>query len=310
MQSFFNKKFKSKNQFVYKNEKTGIELWIKREDLIHPFVSGNKFRKLKYNLLQAKSQNVNQILTFGGAFSNHIAATAKACEMIKIPSIGIIRGEELGEDLPKILSQNKTLDFAVNSGMTLQFVDRSTYRQKSEMPIVQEILQEKPSTLIIPEGGTNELAIRGCQEILTEKDDIFDIICAPLGTGGTFSGLVEASKNHQQLIGFPALKGNFLNTEIQKYTSKTNWMLNNDFHFGGYAKINSELVEFINNFKKQYQIQLDPIYTGKMLFGIIQLIKEGYFSKNTRILAIHTGGLQGISGMNNVLDKKGLEKLH
>lgn len=305
---FFENSPISKNEFVF--EKNGVSLFLKREDKIHPLVSGNKFRKLKYNLLEAKSTNAQQILTFGGAFSNHIAATAKACELMKIPSIGIIRGEELGENLSKTLSQNKTLAFAVKSGMSLKFVSRTAYRQKIEMPLVQEIIKNSPSTYVIPEGGTNELAIKGCQEILNKNDETFDIICAPVGTGGTFSGLIEASKSHQKLIGFPALKGGFLKNEIQKYTSKTNWRIDNEFHFGGYAKINSELIRFINNFKTKYHIQLDPIYTGKMIFGIVQRIEDGYFSKNTRILAIHTGGLQGIDGMNVLLDKKGLEKIH
>ncbi|WP_127844825.1 1-aminocyclopropane-1-carboxylate deaminase/D-cysteine desulfhydrase [Psychroflexus aestuariivivens] len=305
---FFENSPISENEFVL--EKNNVSLYIKREDLIHPFVSGNKFRKLKYNLLEAKSKNAQQILTFGGAFSNHIAATAKACEIMKLPSIGIIRGEELRENLSKTLSQNKTLAFAVKSGMTLKFVNRTDYRQKVEMPLVQEIIQKSTSTYVIPEGGTNELAIKGCREILKNKDDYFDVICSSIGTGGTFSGLIEASKSHQKLIGFPALKGDFLKNEIQKYTSKTNWIIDDEFHFGGYAKIDSELIRFINDFKTKFRIQLDPIYTGKMIFGILQRIEDGYFSKNTRILAVHTGGLQGIEGMNVLLDKKGLEKIH
>ena len=136
---FFENSPISKNEFVF--EKNGVSLFLKREDKIHPLVSGNKFRKLKYNLLEAKSTNAQQILTFGGAFSNHIAATAKACELMKIPSIGIIRGEELGENLSKTLSQNKTLAFAVKSGMSLKFVSRTAYRQKIEMPLVQEIIK-------------------------------------------------------------------------------------------------------------------------------------------------------------------------
>ena len=159
---------------------------------------------------------------------------------------------------------------------------------------------------MIPEGGTNELATKGCEEILIEEDKTFDIICSPVGTGGTISGLINASQPHQKILGFPALKGDFLQKEISKFTVKSNWELVTDYHFGGYAKINCTLVEFINRFKQEYNIPLDPIYTGKMMFGIFDLIKKGYFEKGAKILAIHTGGLQGMDGMNIKLKQKNL----
>ncbi len=157
---------------------------------------------------------------------------------------------------------------------------------------------------LIPEGGTNELAIKCCEEILMPEDDIYDYICTCVGTGGTISGLINASKSHQKILGFPALKGDFLKQDIRKFATKTNWELIPDYHFGGYGKIKPELITFINTFKRDYNIPLDPIYTGKMMFGIFDLIKNGYFPKNSKILVIHTGGLQGIAGMNLKLKRK------
>ncbi|SDG53568.1 1-aminocyclopropane-1-carboxylate deaminase/D-cysteine desulfhydrase [Psychroflexus sediminis] len=304
--SFFEQKYNSVAEFIGKF--SDVELFVKREDLIHPVISGNKFRKLKYNLLEAQKNGTTDILTFGGAFSNHIAATAAACHLLELHSTGIIRGDELGHDLENTLATNPTLKFAHQKGMQLHFVSRSDFRLKKDMPIVKTLLNNKPSTTIIPEGGTNALAIKGCQEILQHEDD-FDFICSSVGTGGTLAGLIEASKAHQHCIGFSALKGDFLKKEISKWTSKTNWSLQTDYHFGGYAKVNSELIEFMNNFQKTHQLPLDPIYTGKMFYGLFEMIEAGYFPKNTRILAIHTGGLQGIEAMNQRLEQKGLQTI-
>jgi 1-aminocyclopropane-1-carboxylate deaminase len=305
--SFFSKDFSSPNQFI--GEFKGVELFVKREDLIHPIVSGNKFRKLKYNILKTQDEGFTKILTFGGAFSNHIAATAEACHIIGLKSIGIIRGQELGEDLQKTLASNPTLNFAFQKKMELVFVTRKDYRLKEHIPYVGNLFKSDPSLYSIPEGGSNALAIKGCTEILTTEDDNFDVICSSVGTGGTVAGLIEATKPHQYVLGFSALKGDFLAKEISKWTSKSNWSLQTDFHFGGYAKVSSELIDFINSFQSKYQIQLDPIYTGKMFYGIFELIASGFFSKNTRILAIHTGGLQGIEGMNRSLKQKGLQTI-
>ena len=158
----------------------------------------------------------------------------------------------------------------------------------------------------MPEGGTNELAIKGCEEILTNQDKIFNFVCVPVGTGGTISGLINSANENQKILGFPALKGDFLRKEISLFTRKDQWSLINDYHFGGYGKINSELITFINQFKQETKIPLDPVYTGKMIFGIVDLIRKGYFKNGSKILAIHTGGLQGISGMNMKLQQKGL----
>lgn len=282
-----------------------VEVYIKREDLLHEFVSGNKFRKLKYNLLKAKEENYKTILTFGGAFSNHIAAVSYACKMMNFNSIGIIRGEELSDKI----QENPTLLFAQKNGMNFHFVSREDYRQKDSEEFIENLKEKFGHFYLVPEGGTNDLAVKGCEEIITEQDDIFDYICCAVGTGGTISGIINASKPHQTVLGFPALKGNFLEDEIRKFAKKDNWKLITEYHFGGYAKINQELVSFINEFKKQTNIPLDPVYTAKMCFGISDLIHKNYFKKWTKILLIHTGGLQGIEGMNNKLEQQNLPKI-
>jgi 1-aminocyclopropane-1-carboxylate deaminase len=279
-----------------------IELYIKREDKIHPFVSGNKFRKLKYNLIAAKNQKQETLLTFGGAFSNHIAATAAAGKEFGFKTIGVIRGEELVDKI----DENPTLAFAKANGMRLHFISREKYNQKGSTTLNNELNLKFGDFSLLPEGGTNSLAVQGCEEILTEADQAFDIICVPVGTGGTMAGLINSSKPHQKIIGFSVLKGDFLKKEIERWTKKTNWEITDEFCFGGYAKVNEELITFINNFKKMTNIPLDPIYTGKMMYGIYQLIKAKKIQKNSRILAVHTGGLQGIFGMNLYLEKKNL----
>ncbi|MDA9339578.1 pyridoxal-phosphate dependent enzyme [Polaribacter sp.] len=302
----------SKNQQIYLPvlEEKRVELFIKREDLIHPFVSGNKFRKLKYNLHAAKEQQKEILLTFGGAFSNHIVATAIAARLSGFKSIGIIRGDELGKDLAKTLASNSTLREAHNNGMIFKFVSRETYRRKSERVFQDQLKETFGDFYLIPEGGTNNLAIKGCEEILTKEDSKFDYICCAVGTGGTISGIINAAELHQKVIGFPALKGAFLQDEIQKFTASENWQLATSYHFGGYAKYNEELIHFMNQFSKENKILLDPIYTGKMLFGILDLIAKNYFPSNSKIVAIHTGGLQGIEGVNEKLKKKNQELIY
>ena len=302
----------SKNQQIYLPvlEEKKVELFIKREDLIHPFVSGNKFRKLKYNLRAAKEQQKETLLTFGGAFSNHIVATAIAAQLNGFKSIGIIRGDELGHDLAKTLASNATLREAHKNGMIFKFVSRRAYREKSERPFLNQLKETYGDFYLIPEGGTNSLAIKGCEEILTKEDSKFDYICCAIGTGGTISGLINAATAHQKVIGFPALKGKFLAAEIEKFTAKENWHLATSYHFGGYAKYNEVLIRFINQFSKENQIVFDPIYTGKMLFGILDLIAKDHFPANSKILAIHTGGLQGIEGVNKKIKKKNQELIY
>ena len=285
------------------NIKLTSQLWLKPEYVIHPEVSGNKFRKLKYNLEAAVREGFEGVLTFGGAFSNHIAATAAAGKLLNISTVGIIRGEELAKDI----DLNPTLSYAKASGMDLEFISRAAYRNKNEVSFLKSLNIKYPNFYIIPEGGTNARAVRGCSEILTEKDRDFDVICCAVGTGGTISGLINSSLPHQKIIGFPALKGAFLNEDIRKFAQHSNWELCPDYSFGGYAKVNQELIQFINQFKNDFGIPLDPVYTAKMMFGIDDLVKKGFFSRSTKILAIHTGGLQGISGMNDYLKKNNLE---
>lgn len=281
-----------------------IEVVIKREDAIHQHISGNKYRKLKYNILEAQRLGYATLLTFGGAFSNHIAAVASVGQLFGFKTIGVIRGEELAE------VSNPTLDFAKSCGMQCHFVSREMYQQKNDATFLEMLSQKFGDFYLLPEGGTNALAVKGCEEILTEYDAQFDYICSAVGTGGTISGLINSSLPHQNVLGFPALKGDFLREEIAKFAHKSHWDLVTDYHFGGYAKISPQLISFINTFKDAYGIALDPIYTGKMLFGVFDLIEKGYFPKGSKILVIHTGGLQGIAGMNAILKQKNLPLIH
>ena len=295
-----------KNQFAFSDKERNIDVYIKREDLIHPFVSGNKFRKLKYNLAEAKKQNCTTLLTFGGAFSNHIAAVAFAGKFEGFKTIGIIRGDELAEKI----NDNPTLKFASENGMQFEFVSRDIYRNKTDKAFLLSLKEKFGDFYLIPEGGTNELAVKGCEEILTEEDKNFNFIACAVGTGGTIAGIIKSSLPNQQVLGFPALKGDFLQNEIRNFVSETNWQLVNGFEFGGYGKVTPELITFMNDFYAETQILLDPIYTAKMVFGVRSLIKDGFFADNSRILMIHTGGIQGIAGINNLLEKKKLPKIN
>jgi 1-aminocyclopropane-1-carboxylate deaminase len=290
------------NQQIHIDLPNHISLTIKREDLLHPFVSGNKFRKLKYNLLQAKAENQETVLTFGGAFSNHIAAVAYAGKEQGFKTIGVIRGEELLDKM----EENPTLRFAQENGMQFEFVSREDYRLKNEISFLENLKQKFGDFYLVPEGGTNELAVKGCEEILTAEDADFNYVCCAVGTGGTISGLINSAFPNQKILGFPALKGDFLMDEIRIFVKNENWKLISDYHFGGYGKINLELVEFINAFFEENKVPLDPVYTGKMVFGVIDMIHKNYFPAHSKILLIHTGGLQGIDGMNLKLKQKKL----
>jgi len=286
---------------------SGITLDMKREDEIHPLISGNKYRKLKYNLIEAKEKGATTLLSFGGAYSNHISALAYAGRKYGFQTIGVIRGEELGVDLKKTLAYNYTLNQAYENGMRFKFMSRAHYRNKEDPEFINRLSAEFGEFYLVPEGGTNEFAIKGCEEILLPADQKYDIVCTAVGTGGTIAGLINSATKGQEILGFPSLKGDFLEGEIEKYIQpKNNWKLINDYHFGGYAKINENLISFINDFYRQTTIPLDPVYTGKMMFGILDMINSNYFKNNCKILAIHTGGLQGINGMNEQLSKKNL----
>ncbi|HPW98490.1 MAG TPA: pyridoxal-phosphate dependent enzyme [Flavobacterium sp.] len=280
-------------------------LSIKREDLLHPYISGNKFRKLKYNIEEVKRLNKNTLLTFGGAYSNHILAVAAVGKEYGFKTIGIIRGEELVNNI----ENNPTLSKAKEFGMEFDFISRDNYRNKNDENFIATLKLKFGDFYLLPEGGTNLLAIKGCEEIVTSEDDAFDYICCAVGTGGTISGVINCSKHCQKVLGFPALKGDFLQEDIRKFANKENWELINDYHFGGYAKTTNELIDFMNEFYTQYQIPLDPIYTGKMVFGVFDLIKKNYFPENAKIRILHTGGLQGINGMNLVLKNNNLTQI-
>lgn len=277
---------------VFKNN---IQLYLKREDLLHASISGNKFRKLKYNLWAAKQAQQNTLLTFGGAYSNHIAAVAAAGKQFGLHTVGIIRGEELANKI----DDNKTLRTAHANGMQLHFVSRSNYRDKQSPAFVESLQQQFGNFYLIPEGGSNEFAVQGCREILTQQDKTdFNYVCCAVGTGGTIAGIIQSASLSQKVMGFPALKGDFLFEEIRQWLPEalkhnSNWDLNLDYHFGGYAKVTPDLTQFVEQFYQQTGIEIEPIYTGKMLFGIFDLIEKGYFPANSKILAIHTGGLQG-----------------
>ncbi|MFD3002224.1 1-aminocyclopropane-1-carboxylate deaminase/D-cysteine desulfhydrase [Pontibacter toksunensis] len=278
-----------------------VELWIKREDLLHPEISGNKWRKLKYNLQQAKRLQHHTLLTFGGAYSNHIAATAAAGKTFGFKTIGIIRGEEH-------LPLNPTLRFATSCSMQLQYVSREKYRKKDDAAFLQELSEQYSQPFVLPEGGTNSLAVKGCTEIVQDIAIDYDYVCCASGTGGTVAGIVAGLAGEKQVLAFPALRGgDFLQEDIQQlvytYCGHTyhNWRLIADYHFGGYAKVKPELLAFMQAFHKQHHIPLEPVYTGKMLYGLFELIRKGYFPKGSRIVAIHTGGLQGNAGFKERL---------
>ncbi len=275
--------------------KAGVNLLIKREDLNHPYVSGNKWWKLKYNLQQALLTDHKTILTFGGAFSNHIYATAAACKELKLKSIGIIRGE-------RVMPLNPTLKFAAECGMELQFISRSDYRRKNDNEFLTSLKSDFGDFFLVPEGGANEFAIQGCKEFAeTELSEVkFDILFLPVGTGGTAAGILSGFPLAKKVIGVSVLKdGGFLFDDIKTATqglsgnSRSNFELLTSYHHGGYAKVTPELREFIMMMKEKHGLHLDPIYTAKMMWAVWKEIELGHFDQGSTILALHTGGLQG-----------------
>lgn len=275
-------------------EKKKLTISIKRDDLIHPEVMGNKWRKLKYNLVEARSGKYAGLLTFGGAFSNHIAATAAACRINEIPSVGIIRGEELTSE------SNHTLQKATADGMQLRFVSRKIYSIFRDNPDL--LRSEYPQHFIVPEGGTNEFAVKGVSEIWLELDVQYDYMICPFGTGGTMAGLLSGRKE-TKVIGVSALKGGFANEELQTLLRRfqihnPHFEIWDDYHFGGYGRASSELLGFMDSLEKKLNIPLEPVYTAKMFFGVYDKIQENYFPENSKILILHSGGLQGNAGFS------------
>lgn len=268
--------------------KKEIDLFVKRDDLIHPEISGNKWRKLKYNVQEAKKREQTTLLTFGGAYSNHIAATAAAGNYFGLKTIGVIRGNEGFE--------NKTLLEAETNGMQLHFVSREEYRRQTDLDFISQLEVQYGDFYMIPEGGANEFGVKGCEEMLQEVDEVFDYIGCSAGTATTASGLCRSLKGERLLV-FPALKGGgFIEDEMKKFCSNEQLAkveLHLDYHFGGYGKTKVAQIDFMNQFQLDFDIELDKVYTSKMFYGMFDLISRDYFPKGSRILAIHTGGLQG-----------------
>lgn len=291
------------SKITFPNKINGINVYLKREELLHPEISGNKWRKLKYNLIEANRLGQSTLLTFGGAYSNHIHATANAGRIFGFKTIGIIRGEEH-------LPLNPTLSDSKNCDMEIHYVSRSEYRRKKEADFINNLRDKFGDFYLIPEGGTNSLAVKGCTEIISDINIDFDYILSACGTGGTISGVICSLKGEKQIIGVPVLKGaDFLNDDISEYIHNdsgkrySNWRLSLDYHFGGYAKITKELIDFIDEFELLNNIKLDHVYTGKLLFAVNNMLAKGEFLSESNIVVLHTGGLQGIAGMKNRIDK-------
>lgn len=268
-----------------------VSLYLKRDDLIHPMISGNKWRKLKYNIEEIKNKNYKRIISFGGAYSNHMHALSYACKINNIELVCVIRGEELTEN------SSKTIRESIKYGMIPHFVSRAEYKERNGIEYQKELLNKFKADFIVPEGGTNNLALKGVQELIKEINIDFDYISVACGTGGTISGIIKGLKDNQKAIGISALKGSFHDKEVKNlignnYHSK--YDIINDYHFGGYAKTKPELINFIKDFRNEYNVQLEQVYTGKMAYAIFDLIEKDYFKENSSIVMIHTGGLQGL----------------
>ena len=282
-------------------EEKRISLYIKRDDLIHESISGNKWRKLKYNLEALKEDS---ILTFGGAFSNHVAACAAICNDLNIKSIALIRGEE-SEEL------NPTLNLARELGMQLEFISRTEYRKKDDPEFLEAIKMKYGNPYIIPEGGANVPGLKGSAEMLNEIDIDFDVIISAVGSGATIAGMSMALKEEQKAVGILVLKGaEYIEGEISRLLKSAlseedalkamkKISLNHQYHFNGYAKINDELLNFMRSFYTQHAIQTDPVYSGKSLFALYDMIRNDQFVPGSTIIYYHCGGLQGIKGMEN-----------
>lgn len=281
-------------------EKKGIELSMLRLDLIHQEISGNKWFKLKLNIEESKKNGSKTILTFGGAYSNHLHATAYICKQNNLDCIGIIRGEK-----PAYL--NNTLQDCKNWGMKLEFVSREEYRLKSNIEYLNNLQSLYGPCYIIPEGGNNLLGINGCADIVEYIEDMHNIICLPVGSTATLAGILSKINLEKNVIAFSALKGaDYLNEELysslrQLENYSRNFEINYNYHFGGFAKYNNELIDFIKLFRNSQKIELDFIYTAKMMYGIYDLIKNNYFKTGSKIIAIHTGGLQGNRSVSDKL---------
>jgi 1-aminocyclopropane-1-carboxylate deaminase len=271
----------------------GLKVFIKRDDMIHPIISGNKWRKLKYILLQAQAQNKAHLVTFGGAYSNHLLATAAAAARFGFKATGIVRGEEV---------QNDTLFLCRLHGMQLIFTNRESYRDKPAL--FKKYFADDTDAFFIDEGGASPEAAKGCSELVNELNQRYDHIFCACGTGTTAAGIINGLAQHNlptQFNAIPVFKnGDFIKNEIDKFlTTPTNYQLHTGYHFGGYGKTTDELITFIKQFVKDTGILIEPVYTGKMLYALYDLATKDYFKPGSKILAIHTGGIWGLLGMKD-----------
>jgi len=277
-------------------DEAGLQCFVKRDELLanrpDSPLCGNKYRKLYYHLERVKQERLDTLVTFGGAYSNHLAAVAEAAHWLGIKAIGIVRGEE-------VQPLNYTLQNARKAGMKLVFTDRTHYRAltRGEEEVFGIIDARPEDTCVLPEGGTHALALRGCAHLMTNiATDYVTVAC---GTGGTLAGMITALPEPMTALGFSVLKGDFMTEAVRQWLPghhRGTWHINNDYHFGGYGKWQPELLHFMRDFRQRHQISLDPIYTGKMCYGVFDLIRKGYFARGSTITIVHTGGLQGIPG--------------
>jgi len=276
-------------------ENAGIQVWIKRDDLNHPQIQGNKWHKLKLNLDFAQQHGYKQLLSFGGAYSNHIAALAAAGNTYGFETIGFIRGNELANNHQ---AWSATLKTAHQQGMQLHFLSRSEYRLRNDPQWLANLKQSYPNAYVLPEGGTNALAIAGFESVMNELQqqcDFSHLLCA-VGTGGSLAGFINYSQPNQKIWGITTLKqSEYLVPAIQAWlhTSKNNWRLWTEFHGGGYGKMNAEIMNKYNAFEQEFNVLLDPVYTAKLVYGFEKLLQAGEFKRGSRVVLYHSGGLQG-----------------
>ena len=282
--------------------KNGVNIWVKRDDLIHPDISGNKWRKLKYNLLRAIDEGAKTIITFGGAFSNHLVATASICHELNMRSVGLVRGE--------IDEKNPTIQFCRSKGMKLLAIPRGQYRDKMSCDNTLQMISAFSHPFVIPEGGTNDDALKGVGEIWEELEkqlDEIDYIFVASGTGGTAAGLLKYCTTAVKVISIPVLKGNFMYDAIMRWNhpeKRDQLICMEGYHFGGYAKSDAVLEQFMDEFQKESSVPLDYVYTGKAMYALMDLIDKNYFPKGVKIVFLHTGGLQGNKGKAYLDEKK------
>jgi len=279
-------------------EKYQITVKIKRDDLIHPIISGNKWRKLQGNIAYAKEKGIRNLLTFGGSYSNHIHAFSYACMHHGLSSVGIIRGEAS-------YSKNFTLSCAQRCGMTLKFVDRKTYRKRDDLEYLAQLNNEYPDHLLVPEGGSNNLALSGVGNVISElkHQTRFNTLMLPVGSGGTIAGLINADNGQHNILGIAVLKqGEYLQKKVEDLLPEnrvglSNWRIMTEYHYGGYARFSKFDSERIRNFSFEVGIPFEPVYSGKMVLALLDLIEANYFPKGHTVMLLHTGGLQGLAGL-------------